>query len=212
MTRAHFRDRPGPATADELAALRRWLAAESADDGLESPRAEAALGALFAALPRPAPAPGLADRVLAEVGTSAVRTSAVVRPFRRREALHRFATGPLVERLVAALLLVAGLAVTAIAGVAGPLAGRLTTAAAIRSATEVPFGLAVVLGRWASVALELLETFFQLAGAVARAAATGPVAGSLAASLVLAALAFAILHHVFETDRSMSHAPYAHLR
>ena len=218
------RQRPGPGrpAADELAALRRWLAAEAADASPEgvgeaAGEAEAALGALFAALPRPAPAPGLARRVLA-----AARPPRVVRPassptrvpaaVRRLVAASAAGREQLVPRLAAALLVAAGLAVSALAAVVGPLAGLVTPAAAIRGAAEAPFGLAAALGRWAGAALELLDTVFSLAGAVATAAASGPVAGSLTAALLVAALSFAVLHHVFETDRSLSHASHVPFR
>lgn len=225
MSHPDQRPGPGPVPADELAVLRRWLAAEAADDGraaeAEARRAgagpadtavaaEGALGALFAVLPRPAPAPGLADRVLA-----AARPERRARPASRRVGLRRWlggATGlqgTLVPRLAAALLVAAGLAVAAGGGLVGLLAGRLTPASAIRGAADATLGLASAIGRWAGAALELLETAFRLAGALATAATTGPVAGSLTASLLLAALSFAVLHHVFESDRSLSHASHA---
>ena len=221
MSRSPHRPRADRTPADQLAALRRWLAAEAADEAgagagvtaaraAEASAADAALGALFAALPRPAPAPGLADRVLATARPPrAARASwgrAVARRLARRPAGAR---EQLISRLAAALLVLAGLAVTSLAGVVGPLADRLTPASAIRSAVDAPFGLAAALGRWAGAALDLLETLFRLAGAVATAATTGPVAGSLTALLLLAALSFAVLHRVFESDRSLSHASHA---
>jgi len=158
--------------------LERWLAAEAAGDDAG---AEDAFGALCAALPRLAPHPGFAERVVMEVAPEP-------RPW--------FAAWMWKVALAAAISL-AGVTVGLLPllrwvplDVPGP--GEIVSAAA-RAMTWLYQWLGAGLGFW--------ETLAQVGNAVGVAAGTPEIATAMLGSALLSAAALYTLHHLLVYER-----------
>jgi hypothetical protein len=183
---------PSPNQSTKLPELERWLAAEAADapraeEALDaSPQADEALVALFAAVPRPSPRPGFADRVLARALPAAV-------PGVRRRAL--------------AWLLAALAGATALVLVPW-LLGPVT--AALSGGTGVTGFLADGVARASQLLAGLLlalDKLFELARGFAADSARNPaLAGGVLVALGLAASALLALQRTLSRERMLSYA------
>jgi hypothetical protein len=160
--------------------LRRWLAAEEAEPG---DAAEAALAALFAALPRPAPRRGFAGRVLARM-----RVAPAPRPARRwlRWVAVTALVAPGVAAIVAAVVLPVLFAEVGLAEVMGALAEAVSAA-----------------GRWLAAGLAAWQT---AAGWTAELLATPEAAAGAAVAALVAAVALCLLHQMIARERSAWYA------
>lgn len=183
--RVRQEERPRRQAEDDLAA---WLAAEAADD---DSGAEAALGALFSALPPVDPPRGLAQRVL-------------------RETVWAVDASPaeLARGWWRAVALLAGLAVaTVLAGgaLAPSVVGRLDPAAAVAGALEGLLALAHAFGAWLGTAARLVDVLPWLGSTALLVASSPEAVAALAVGSGLCALAIKILHQVVERDRRLSY-------
>jgi hypothetical protein len=177
-------DRPDPR-------LERWLAAEAAgrlDD------AEAALAALFAAVPRLAPPPGFAERVVLAV--------APLSPAHPTRSTLGF------RLAVAACLALVALAAPSVAGLAGLAGGwlaELSVAGLLAGATAALVAAAGGVADVVAGAGAVWQDLARVGGWAAAAAATPVVATALAAGLATAVVAFRLLAGLFAHERSWSH-------
>ncbi len=163
----------------------RFLEAEGEGRTVE---AEAALGALFAQLPRRLPAAGFPDRVLARVRASAVGR---VSPFNRRPVRWALAASLVAAALATALLVPL---LPALASLVGPGALlRLTT----EGFTELVVRFATGAAAWGPLA--------NAAGAVGRVLVEPRWIALLALQFVIAALALKGLSVVVSQSRSSAH-------
>jgi hypothetical protein len=191
--RRHTRDEPAHRRAEDAsrvdARLAEWLGAETADD---DEAAEAALGALFAALPPVDPPPGLAQRVLAETVWAVDPTAAeMARGWWRAAAV------------------LAGLALaTALAGgaLAPGVVALLDPAGAVSGALDGIVALLAAAGGWVATAARLADVLPWLGTTALRVASSPEVAGGLIVGAALVALAIGVLHQVLERDRRHSYA------
>lgn len=178
-------ERPRRQADDDLAA---WLAAEAVDDDVG---AEAALGALFSALPPVEPPPGLAQRVLRETVWAVDASPAeLARGWWRAAAV------------------LAGLAVmTVFAGgaLAPSVIGRLDPAAAVTGALESLLAVVHGFGNWVATAAHLLDVLPWLGSMGLLVASSPEVVAALVVGSGLFALAIKILHQVVERDRRHSY-------
>lgn len=163
--------------------LERWLAAESAGDDLA---AEAAFGALFQTLPRVAPSPGFAERVVMEL----------------REAQREPETGRATWVGKAALAIA-----MALAGVAAgflPLLRRipLDVPGPAEIVSAAAHGLAWIAG-WLGAGLDVWGTLARLGGAIGTAVATPQIATAMMGSALVSAVALYTLHHLLVHERSV---------
>lgn len=179
-------ERPRRRADEDLAA---WLAAEAADDDAG---AEAALGALFAALPPVEPPPSLAQRVLRETVWAVDPTPA--------EAARGW------WRAAALLAGLAAMTVFAGGAVAPSVLVRLDPAAAVAGALERLLAVAYAFGDWAATTAHLLDVLPWLGSTALLVASSPEVVAALVAGSGLCALAIKILHQVVERDRRLSHA------
>jgi hypothetical protein len=146
--------------------LEAWLAAEAADDDA---RAETTLAMVFARLPRLAPLPGFADRVMAAAPVAARRVAPAVWAWRWAMAAALVTTG-LAVGLVPALRWVPfdlprfGDVIKTVASATGAVAG------------------------WLETGLEAWSFCIQLGRLVAVAIQTPEVAATLAASALVSAV------------------------
>jgi hypothetical protein len=158
--------------------LDRWLAAEAKGDDFA---AEEALGALFHTLPRLAPRPGFAERVV---------MASLREPESGRAAW-------LWKAAIVAAVSLAGIATGLLPllrwipiQVPGP--AEIVTAAAR--------GLAW-LGRWLGAGLNVWEMLARIGEAIGRAAATPEIATAMMGSALISALALYTLHHLLVYER-----------
>jgi hypothetical protein len=157
--------------------LERWLAAEAAGDDLA---AEEAFRTLFEAMPRLAPLPGFAERVVM--------------------ALHEPETGRaswLWKAALAAAVALAGLA-------AGFLPLLRWIPVQVPGASDVVAtaarGLAW-LGRWLGAGLDIWESLARIGGAIGAAAQTPEIASAMIGSALISSLALYTLHHLLVYER-----------
>ena len=195
-------DVAGDSAVRELETLERWLEAEAAGHGAA---AEAALTALFAALPAPWPSPALSARlaVTADAGAERqrLRRTAVLGMPRR-----------LIERIAASLLLLVGLAAAAaetlFRDAAGPALVRLRPAHVLSSAAEMLFRIVSGVIDGAQAAADVLQDMMRLSGAAATVVGSVPIAVALGAALLLAVFAFKLLRDLIGTERGLSHVEH----
>lgn len=159
---------------------RRFLAAEAAGRAEE---AEAALAALFALAPSPAPAVGFADRVLAEITRRSL--------FARRS----------VRLGLAASLALAALSAALLAPMALPLLRLLSFGELVHAGTGAIAGLAAHV----AAGLSVWETVSEIVGAVGRALVRPASLPFLILQFAVAALALRGLAHVAGFRRSLRH-------
>jgi len=172
--------------------LESWRTAEAAGREAE---AEAALAALLVRLPRLDPPSGFAARVAAAAAAESGAGAARRRPWWWASA--------------AALALVTGALAALAAGVAGPVAGPLAGSLAGR----LPFarlidGLTAAVTAfvgWVSGAAGVWGLAADVAGAVATALGTPPVAAAVLVALAVASLALRLLSDLIATERSWAH-------
>lgn len=177
---------------NEREALKRWRAAEAAGREAE---AEAAMAALLARVPRPAPLPGFAARVAALAAEEAARRRAPA-----ASPLRPFA-------IAAALMLALGGLAALMSRVAGPLAGSLSEQLTV--ATLIDGLAAAVTGtaRWLAGAFGVWEVLAEVGRAAATAAGTTPVLAGILVALALAALSLRLLSDLIATERSWTDVP-----
>jgi len=212
-------------TPGAIAALDRWLAAErsgvdadgtadtAADPAAEvaaNAAAEAAFAELLAALPRPAPPIGFADRVLARARQA---------PRRRRlgwRALPGWGAAPgrpavpvaaaaAVAAVAAAVALLARLGLPAASGVAAAMAARLG-ATSIAGLLQASVEGVIAVGQWLGDVVVFGGKLVLLVRAVAEPLATPPVAALAAACLLVSVLATRGLVDLIQRDRRWVYA------
>jgi hypothetical protein len=186
-----------PDDLDDL--LDRWLKAE--DEG-SAAKAEAALTALFAALPARSPAPGFADRVL----TAAIPIRPRPAAWRRRPAdtalLPAFVASPWGRAGIALGLAAAALGLPFLGSALGTLFAALNLTlvapALARALTEVGGVLLSGLrfGRWLADFARTLLTPLE----------SPAVATAMGACLLVSALALRLLHDLIDRERNWTHA------
>lgn len=196
-----------------MAALDRWLAAERsavdagvAADAAADLAAEAAFAELLVGLPRPAPPPGFADRVLARTGRA---------PGRRwlgwRALPGRFAWGlPAVPAVAAAavaavVVLLALLGLPAASGVAAAMAARLG-ATSIAGLLQASVDGVIAAGQGLADVVDFGGTLVLLVRAVTEPLATPPMAALAAACLLVSVLAARCLVDLIQRDRRWVYA------
>jgi len=202
-----------PDAPGAMDALDRWLAAErSADaagvdaDAAADLAAEAAFAELLVGLPRPAPPPGFADRVLARAGRAPAR-----RWLGWRALPGRFAWGlPTVPAVAAAAVtaavaLLALLGLPAASGVAAAMAARLG-ATSIAGLLQASVDGVIAAGQWLADVVDFGDTLVLLVRAVAEPLATPPMAALAAASLLVSVLAARCLVDLIQRDRRWVYA------
>ncbi len=168
--------------------LARWLAAERDDRADE---AEAALLALFEELPRPAPLPGFADRVLARTGLGFIAA-----PVQRSLFASRW------RRVVLALALVAtGLSLFWLPATLTALAGLWSFGDLIQLSTALFASAAEGFAELAAFGDWLLTLGISLASLLA----TPTVAGIMIVCLVVSTVAFRFLRDLITRERSWIH-------
>lgn len=211
-------DAPGaPGAPDALDAigaigsLDRWLAAErsaagaGADaDSAADVAAEAAFAKLLVGLPRPAPPPGFADRVLARARQAPRRGWLGWRAVPGRAAWSWPAL-PAVPTFVAAAVaaavaLLALLGLPAASGVVAAMAARLG-ATSIAGLLQVSVEGVIAAGQWLADVVDFGDTLMLLVRAVAEPLATPPMAALAAASLLVSVLATRCLVDLIQRDR-----------
>lgn len=163
--------------------LESWLAAEEADD---AERAEAALAALFTALPLGAPPAGFAGRVMARAGL----------------ASRRLPLGRLWARVTACLALAgAGTFALVAPQLVRGLAATVEPAALLAAGPRLLAAATATLARVLELAVKLLD----VARAVAAPFASPAVAVAALAALAVAAVALRLLHDLISNQRSWSY-------
>jgi F0F1-type ATP synthase membrane subunit c/vacuolar-type H+-ATPase subunit K len=158
--------------------LERWLAAEAAGDDFA---AEEAFGAMFAAMPRLAPPPGFAERVIMAVD---------------REPDTGRATW-LWKAALAAAVSLAGLA-TGLLPLLRWIPIRLPDVGDVVAAAAR--GLAW-LDQWLRTAFDIWGTLARVGGAIGAAAQTPEIATAMMGSALVSALALYSLHHLLVYER-----------
>ena len=196
-----------PPTRRPPDALERWLAAERS--GLDD-AAEAALAELLVELPRPAPPPGFAERVLARVLPSPRR----LRPGRlgwsvqgRRAALGLAAAAALVLSLSPLWLRALAPAVSAaLAGRATPVITALLRAASLSRLLRAGLHAVMAAGQGLADLAALAGNLLTLVRAVAEPLATPPMAVLAGGCLVVSVIAMRLLYEIIQRDRRWVYA------
>jgi len=214
-----------PGAPEAIGALDRWLAAErsgvdadgtadtAADPAAEvaaDAAAEAAFAELLAALPRPAPLPGFADRVLARARRAPRRSRLGWRalpgwgaaPGRPAVPVTAAAAGAAVAAAVALLAL---LGLPAASGVVAAMAARLG-ATSIAGLLQASVEGVIAAGRWLGDVVVFGGKLVLLVRAVAEPLATPPVAALAAACLLVSVLATRCLVDLIQRDRRWVYA------
>jgi len=164
----------------------RWLAAEQGDRADE---AEAALAALFTALPPLQPPAGFADRVMLRAGMVAV-------PARRSLFASLWVRGGLTLCLLAM-----GVSVLWLPQTLRAFAGLLSVGSLVRIWT----GSLVTACRWLGSALGLWDFLLTVGRALATPLETPAVALALVSCLLVSTLAFRFLRGLITRDRSWTY-------
>jgi hypothetical protein len=204
-----------PDALGAIGALDRWLAAErsavavDADvdaDAAAELRAEAAFAELLVGLPRPAPPPGFADRVLARARPAPRRRWLGWRALPGRAA-PGFPMSPAVTAaaLAAAVVLLALLGLPAASGVAAAMAARLG-ATSIAGLLQTSVDGLIAAGRWLADVVDFGNQLVLLVKAVAEPLATPPMAALAAACLLVSVLATRCLVDLIQRDRRWVYA------
>jgi hypothetical protein len=171
--------------------LERWLVAEA---GGRLDEADAALAALFAALPPLAPPAGFTDRVML-----AAALALAPPPPPRLPASPRAVRWTLRGLLVAAVALVA-LGVPSLPGLVAPAWQRFSLAGLLDAAVA---GL-VAGSRWLAATLSFWDDLARIGGWVAHTVAAPQVAAILLVGLIAAATALRLLADLIAHERSWS--------
>lgn len=176
---------------DEI--LHRWLAAE--EDGRDGD-AEAALFALFEALPPLAPPAGFADRVLARAGLAPIPAPV---PVRR----NLFASLWL-RALVTLSLLATGLALPWLSGVLRSVAGAVSFPSLV-DLVRLGIGALIALSQGLVAALAFWDWLLGIGRALAAPFATPAMALVMIGCLLVSLVAFHFLRNLITRDRSWIH-------
>jgi len=161
--------------ADER--IERWLAAEAAGD---EERAEDAFAAAVSALPRLAPDPGFATRVVCAV---------VPAPARR--------WGWVPSAAAAIAIAIAGMTVGLLPSIRVLPIGLPTSNEIVRATLRV----ARWVGEWVSAGFGAWDLLAAIAGALGAAASTPQAASALAATVTFVSLALYTLHRLLVPER-----------
>jgi hypothetical protein len=206
-----------PGTPDALEAigaidsLDRWLAAERSAvdaDAAADVTAEAAFAELLVGLPRPAPPPGFADRVLARARRAPGRRWL---GWRWRALPGRGAWSlPAVPAVAAAavavaVVLLALLGLPAASGVAAAMAARLG-ATSLAGLLQASVDGVIAAGQWLADVVDFGDKLLLLVRAVAEPLATPPMAALAAACLLVSVLATRCLVDLIQRDRRWVYA------
>ncbi len=197
-----------------MPALDRWLAAERSalDAGVDADAAaelaaEAAFAELLVGLPRPAPPPGFADRVLARAARAPARRWQGWRwalPGRSAWGLPAV-PAVAVAAMVLAVVLLALLGLPAASGVAAAMAARLG-ATSIAGLLQASVDGLIAAGQWLADVVDFGGTLVLLVRAVAEPLATAPMAALAAACLLVSVLAARCLVDLIQRDRRWVYA------
>jgi hypothetical protein len=187
--------------------LDRWLKAEDESPDSE-PAADAALTALFAALPLAvAPAPGFAERVLVAMSGLSARP-AIRQPARMPLRAHllgllrTFLASPWGRASVALSLVGAALTLPVFASLLKPALAALRPAVL---APVVAHALVEASG-WIASCLRLGHWFAALARTLLTPLESPAVAAALGACLLVPALALRLLYDLIQRERNWTHA------
>jgi|SRR5579864_170304 len=199
---------------DGLDALDRWLAAErSAVDAVADAAvelaAEAAFAELLVGLPRPAPPPGFADRVLARARRAPGRRWLGWRLLAGRAApgipVLPAAAATAVAAVVAAGALLGRFGLPAASGLAAAMAARLG-ATSIAGLLRASVDGAIAAGQLLADVVDVGGQLLLLVRAVAEPLATAPMAALAAACLLVSVLATRCLVDLIQRDRRWVYA------
>ncbi len=159
--------------------LDRWLAAEAAQDDV---RAEGALAAVFAWVPRLAPPAGFVDRVMAAAPVAARRAAPAVWAWRWA---------------VAASLALTGLATWLLPALRWAPLRLPTTGEAFKAVASVT----VAIAEWFATGLAVWSYLQRIGGLVLVTIQAPEVAAGLAGSAVVSAAALYALNHLLTPER-----------
>lgn len=197
-----------------MPALDRWLTAERStlDAGVEADAAadlaaEAAFAELLAGLPRPAPPPGFADRVMAREGRAPARGWLGWRRALPGRSTWGLPAVPAVAAaaVAVAVVLLALLGLPAASGVAAAMAARLG-AASIADLLQATVDGVIAAGQWLADVVDFGGTLVLLVRAVTEPLATAPMAALAAACLLVSVLAARCLVDLIQRDRRWVYA------
>lgn len=172
--------------------IERWLVAEAASPAPErgGEAAEAALASLLVALPRPRPSAGFAERVL-------MRAGVVSLPQRHRDP---FAAAP-VRWSVAACLLLAAFSLLLVPRLLwGSLLG-----ASWGGIIRLPIDAVLKLPELVGGSLAVWESFAHVGRILTEVVTRPTVSALLVAALLIATVAFRLLHDLIASNRSWSY-------
>ncbi|MFL6200969.1 MAG: hypothetical protein ACJ76J_17485 [Thermoanaerobaculia bacterium] len=177
---------------DPDTALARWLQAErDADDA----GAEAAFLELFESLPRLAPSPGFADRVLLQVAQPAV--SAI--PVPARSWLGWLFRSPGFRLVLASGLIAACIALLWLPQAVMTLARMVS----VGDVLELGTASLVDFGRWMGIAMRVGEWFLTVLGALAVSLASPAALKVTVGCLAISGISFVFLRELMTRDRSL---------
>jgi hypothetical protein len=202
-----------PDALGAMDALDRWLAAErsAVDAGVDAGAAvelaaEAAFAELLVGLPRPAPPPGFADRVLARARRAPGRRWLGWRALPGRSAWGLPAVpAAAMATMAAAVVLLGLLGLPAASGVAAAMAARLG-ATSIAGLLQASVEGVIAAGQWLADVVDFGDTLVLLVRAVAAPLATPPMAALAAACLLVSVLAARCLVDLIQRDRRWVYA------
>lgn len=172
---------------------RAWLDAEAGDNAAA---AEAALGALFAALPLEAPGADFAAGVLARLELAGA-TAAALPALPARRPIHSAA-----ERLAAAWLAAMSLGTLVLASLTVTVLPRVGLTDGLRAMSR----LVAETWQWIGAGLLLWERMAEAGRLVAKIIQVPEIAALMLLSLLTAAAAFRLLHDILVPDRNQNYA------
>ncbi len=180
---------------DEI--LHRWLAAER--DGRDGD-AEAALSALFEALPPLAPPAGFADRVLVRAALAPIPAPVPVRRY--------VLASPWFRALVSLSLLATGLALPWLSEILRSLASLTSLLWSPGDVVRLGTGALIAISQSLVAALALWDWLLGIGRALAAPFATPAMALIAVACLLVSLVAFHFLRNLITRDRSWIHVEH----
>lgn len=178
--------------------LARWLQAErEADDAL----AEAALLELFESVPRLAPSPGFADRVLQKVALPDTAPA----PERFGWIVWLFRS-PGFRLVLASCLLTLGVALLCLPQMLAAVARMVT----VGDMLQLGVASVVDLGRWLGVVTRVSDWFLTVLGALAVSLTSPAAIKVMGGCLAVSGISIALLRELMTRDRSLRYVDPFH--
>jgi hypothetical protein len=183
--------------------LARWLAAEGSGIPDSDSEAEEALSLLLAALERPAPPAGFAERVLLRAAAEGALPAAAAAPLPAglRNGFQAWVRTPWGRAALVLLLVAAALGLTFAFGLLQPLLGWVAPGNLVAVLVEAVGALGTAL----AAALAAVQKVEILRRALALSLGSPAVAGTLGLCLALSVLAFRLVHDTLQRERSWSY-------